>query len=83
MVLKKINFSGPPKDSVSTTQVSLDVAKQLTGKKKRTMGIKALSAKQRKEDRVKGLLKEYLAYVHNLFSTEKLETMQVRPCIGN
>jgi len=48
-----------------------------TPRKKRSMGIRALSAKQRKDDNIRALLKEHLSEIHTLLQLEKPVPVEV------
>ena len=46
-------------------------------RKKKSMGIRALSAKQRKDDHIRALLKEHLSEIHALLQLEKPVPLEV------
>ena len=48
-----------------------------TPRKKRSMGIRALSAKQRKDDNIRALLKEHLSEIYTLLQLEKPVPVEV------
>lgn len=48
-----------------------------TARKKKSMGIRALSAKQRKDDNIRALLKEHLSEIHALLQQEKPVPVEV------
>ena len=46
-------------------------------RKKKSMGIRALSGKQRKDDNIRALLKEHLSEIHSLLQLYKLVPVEV------
>ena len=46
-------------------------------RKKKSMGIRALSAKQRKDDNIRALLKEHLGEIHALLQLDKQVPVEV------
>ena len=48
-----------------------------TPRKKKTIGIRALSAKQRKDDNIRALLKEHLGDIRTLLYLEKSVPLEV------
>ena len=60
---------------------NLDQKSSTTGttpRKKKSMGIRALSAKQRKDDHIRALLKEHLSEINALLPLEKAVPLEVR-----